>query len=230
MRSVRYGSQVIEYSFLEKQGLKSHYISVERHSGVVLKGRPIAHATADQLILKKARWILDKLEVVKAVHDGEIVTGSRLPYLGKSYYVQVVVDRSSQSVSISFNHSKFIITAKSHAISQEEIQAALQQFYREKATEKITPRLERLSQKTGLSYEGVQFRKMNRRWGSCTGQNRIILNTEAVKLPFSLIDYLLVHELVHTRVKDHSKAFWAELSRHVRNWRTLDARMQEMKM
>jgi predicted metal-dependent hydrolase len=76
----------------------------------------------------------------------------------------------------------------------------------------------------------LQFRKMSKRWGSCTGRNRIIINIEAIKLPFSLIDYLIVHELVHTKVKDHSKAYWALLSRHVRNWKTLDGKMKEMRM
>jgi predicted metal-dependent hydrolase len=230
MRSVQYGSQQIDYSILEKEGLKAHYISVEKHAGVVLKGRPVSAKTADQLILKKAAWILNKLDLVKVNQDNEIVTGSRIPYLGKSYYVQVVVDRSVKAVLVEFNYSKFKITVKSASVAQEEIQSAIREFYKEKAVEKLTPRIQKLSENTGIPYRRVQFRTMNRRWGSCTASNQIILNTEAVKLPYSLIDYLVVHELVHIRIKNHSSAFWAELSKHVRNWRTLDKRMAEMKM
>lgn len=222
MRSVLYGSKLIEYSLLEKQELKSHYISVEKHTGVVLKGRRVSDAIADRLILKKAKWILKKLEIVKPKADGEIVTGSRLAYLGKSYYVQVVIDKTVDKVVVEFNHSKFTVRIKNKSVSQEAITDALEAFYKEKAIEK-------LSQKTGLNYQGLQFRKMNKRWGSCTAKNRIILNTDAIKLPFSLIDYLIIHELVHTKVKDHSKAYWAELSKHVRNWRSLDDRVKEMK-
>jgi predicted metal-dependent hydrolase len=230
MRSVQYGSKQIDYSILEKEGLKSHYISVEKHAGVVLKGRPVSAKTADQLILKKAGWILNKLDLVKVNQDNEIVTGSRIPYLGKSYYVQVVVDRSVKAVLVEFNYSKFKITVKSASVAQEEIQSAIREFYKEKAVEKLTPRIQKLSENTGIPYRRVQFRTMNRRWGSCTASNQITLNTEAVKLPYSLIDYLVVHELVHTRIKNHSSAFWAELSKHVRNWRLLDKRMAEMKM
>jgi predicted metal-dependent hydrolase len=230
MHSVQYGSRVIEYSIQPKEGLKSHYISVEKHSGVVLKGSPVSDVIADKLILKKAKWILDKMEVVGAVKEGDLVTGSRLPYLGKSYYVQVIADRSAGEVAIAFNHSKFIITVKSYAVGQEEIITALQEFYKERAIEKIEPRVEQLSRKTGLAYQGLQFRKMNKRWGSCTGSNRIIINPDAVKLPFSLIDYLIIHELCHTKVKDHSKAFWSELSRHLPRWKELDRRMEDMKM
>jgi predicted metal-dependent hydrolase len=230
MRSVQYGSKRISYSIQEKEGLKSHYISVEKHTGVVLKGKPVSDITADRLILKKARWILNKLEVVKVGDKDEIVTGSRIPYLGKNYYVQVRVDRSVKKVVVEFTHSRFIITVYSQSIKQKDIQEALQQYYQEKANEKIAPRVKKLSQKTGLAFQNLQFRKMAKRWGSCTGNNRIILNTDAVKLPFSLIDYLIIHELCHTKVKDHSKAFWAELSKHVTKWKELDKRMAEMKM
>ena len=230
MRSVQYGSRLIHYTTEETQGLKSHYIAVEKHSGVVLKGRPVPDTIADRLILKKAKWILDKLEVVKAEKEEVIVTGSRIPYLGKSYYAQLVVDPSSEKVTIAFNHSRFTITVKRYDTPQEEITVALHQFYKEKAQEKITPRVEKLSMKTGLTYNGLQFRSMKRRWGSCTGRNKIILNSDAIKLPFTLIDYLIVHELVHTKVKDHSKGFWRELAKHVRNWKELDEKMQGLKM
>jgi predicted metal-dependent hydrolase len=229
MRSVQYGSRIINYSILEKEELKSHYISVEKHSGVILKGKPISHTTADKLILKKAKWILNKLELVKAPTEGDITTGSRIPYLGKSYYVELRNDISVIKPSITFNHSRFIITVDPHT-RQEDILAAIQDFYKQKAAEKITPRVERLSAKTGLSYKDLQYRKMTRRWGSCTPTNRIILNTEAIKLPFTLIDYLIIHELTHTKVKDHSKTFWRELSKHIRNWKSLDDKMKELKM
>lgn len=230
MRSVQYGSSLIEYSLLERQELKSHYIIIEKHAGVVLKGKRVSDAIADRLILKKAKWILNKLELVRPRAEGEIVTGSRISYLGRSYYVQVIIDKTVKAVLIEFNYSKFTITIKDTAVSQEEIADALEEFYKEKAIEKLPARVEKWSQKAGLNYQGLQFRKMNKRWGSCTVQNRIILNTDAMRLPFSLIDYLIVHELVHTKVKDHSKAYWAELSKHIRNWRTLDDRMKEMKM
>ena len=55
MPSVQYGSQLIEYSTLVKDGLKSHYISVQKGDGVVLRGKAIPVEKANQLILKKAK-------------------------------------------------------------------------------------------------------------------------------------------------------------------------------
>lgn len=230
MPSVQYWSRTIDYSFQEREELDAHYISVDRHAGVVLKGKVIPEETANRLILKKARWILGKLELVAANEEDIIVTGSRIAYLGKTFYVQVVINEAVDSVLIAFNHSKFTITIQNAAIAQDAIRAALQDFYKEKAIEKITPRVVKHAQTTGLHYNGLQFRKMNKRWGSCTGTNNIIINIDAVKLSYSLIDYLILHELVHTKVKDHSKAYWAELSKHEPKWKMLDEQMQNMKL
>ena len=71
---------------------------------------------------------------------------------------------------------------------------------------------------------------MEKRWGSCTANNNIIINIDAIKLPWSLIDYLIIHELTHTKIKNHSKDFWAELSKHQPNWKKLDRQMQDMKL
>ncbi|MCK9421840.1 MAG: M48 family metallopeptidase [Bacteroidales bacterium] len=229
MPEARYGDRLIEYSIEERTGLKSHYIVVEKNHGVILKGTPISEEQANKYILKKARWILDKLNLVESVKEGDIVTGSRILYLGKKYYTEVYFNDSISETRIEFNHSRFrIITGGKKA--QKDIQQALDDFFHEKAAEKITPKIEKWSERTGIKYGLLHFRKQTKRWGSCTPRNNIVINTEAIKLPFSLIDYLIVHELCHVKFRNHSKAFWAEVAKYLRNWKELDERMMGMKM
>jgi len=230
MPSVQYGSQIIEYTTLIKGGLKSHYISVQKGDGVVLKGKAIPTEAANQLILKKAKWILDKLELVKSIGDEDIVTGSRIQYLGRKYYMEVFINDSSDEIVIDFTESKFRVSLPHSQHNQEELKQAFENFFREKAREKITPRLRRWSKVTGLEYGELKFMKVEKRWGSCTATNNILINIDAAKLPFSLIDYLIVHELVHTKIKNHSKEFWAEVSKHIPKWKELDAKMYGMKL
>ena len=229
MPEVRYGDKLIEYSFQERNGLKSHYIVVEKNHGVILKGGLVPEAQANKYILKKARWILDRLRLVESVKEGDIVTGSRILYLGKKYYTEVYFNDSISETKIEFNHSRFKITT-SGKNTQSDIQLALDAFFHEKAAGKITPRVEQWSEKTGIKYGLLHFRKQSKRWGSCTPSNNIVINTEAIKLPFSLIDYLIVHELCHVKYKDHSKDFWAEVGKHRRNWKELDEKMMEMRL
>lgn len=230
MYSVQYGNKTIEYSIVEKEGLKSYYISVEKGIGVILKGKPISVEQADKLILKKAKWILDKLDLVSSISDGEIVTGSRIQYLGRKYYVEVILDNNTPKITIDFTESKFKITLPNQLNTQENLQQAFENYFRIKAQEKIEPILKKKSKLTGLEYNNVKFMKLEKRWGSCTPSNTIIININAIKLPFSLIEYLVVHELVHTKIKSHSKEFWAELSKHILNWKELDAEMYGMKL
>ncbi|TKT94149.1 M48 family metallopeptidase [Dyadobacter frigoris] len=229
MRKVKYGSTFIEYSFHENDSLKSHYITVEKNIGVILKGKAIPVEKSDKLILKKARWILDKLDLVSVKEDEKIVTGSRIPYLGRSYYVEVSVQKELKELQIEFNHSKFSILLPSSEVSQSEIKSSIEKFYQERAVEKITPRVKKLAKQTKLEFDGLRFRKLEKSWGNCSGKNIITINPAAVKLPYSLIDYLIVHELCHTKVKDHSKQFWAELSTHVPNWKELNERVERVK-
>jgi predicted metal-dependent hydrolase len=201
MPSVTYGDKIINYTLQEDLNLASHYISVEKRSGVVLKGKPLPLELTDRLILKKAKWILDKLTLVSSTEHADIVTGSRIPYIGKHFYAEVVFSNEAQDCTVSFNHSQFKIILNPQLHGQETILEALEAFYRAKAVEKITSRVKRLSKVLGLPYTALKFRKMEKRWGSCTSNNTIILNYEAIKLPFSLIDYLICHELCHTVVK-----------------------------
>lgn len=230
MPKVAYGSRTIDYTFHESENLKTHYISVQKGEGVVFKGKVVMDAQAQKLILKKAKWILDKLDLVKPIGDDDIVKGSRIQYLGRKYYVDVFKDTDREAIHIEFNESKFKVYFPKDKADQVEIKEAFARYLKAKAKEKITPRVERWSKQTGLTYHQLKFMKLDKRWGSCTPSNNIVINTDAVKLPFSLIDYLIVHELVHTKVKNHSKEFWVELSKHIPNWKELDEKMYGMRM
>ena len=230
MPSVKYGNKKIEYTVQSKEGLKSHYISVQKDSGVVLKGSAISTEKEQALILKKACWILDKLQLVEAIGLDDIVTGSLIQYLGRRYYVEVFTNNELENINIDFTESKFKVSLPSSLNNQEALKLAFEDFFRDKATEKIKPRIKKWSKETGLSFNELKIRKLDKRWGSCTPSNNILINIDAIKLPFSLIDYLIVHELVYTKIKNHSKEFWAELSKHIPNWKELDDKMYGMKM
>ncbi len=83
----------------------------------------------------------------------------------------------------------------------------------EQSCRRIVGRLGELSTQHGLAYSGVTFRHQKSRWGSCNRNNRLSLNLGLALLPPELLDYVLLHELVHTRIKNHGKPFWAELIR-----------------
>ncbi|MBW2171755.1 MAG: M48 family metallopeptidase [Deltaproteobacteria bacterium] len=94
----------------------------------------------------------------------------------------------------------------------------------------LVNRLERLSEQHGFCYNKVSIRNQKTRWGSCSANDDISLNMKLLKLPQELIDYVILHELVHTRIKNHTKAFWRELDRIIGDAKALDARLNDYRM
>ncbi len=98
---------------------------------------------------------------------------------------------------------------------------------REEARAVLTMRLRDLAHRHGFTYNRVFIRAQKTRWGSCSAKNNINLNMRLLLLPGELVDYVLLHELVHTRIKNHGPRFWEELDRYVGDSRSLRHRLKE---
>jgi hypothetical protein len=85
----------------------------------------------------------------------------------------------------------------------------------QKAQKTLMTRLQVLAKKHRFTYGRVSIRDQNTRWGSCSHKNTISLNTKLVALPKDLMDYVILRELVHTRIHSYSSRFWAELDKYV---------------
>ena len=108
------------------------------------------------------------------------------------------------------------ITIISNDFSSEKsmafIDAQLTAIYRFEAKRLLPVRIAELARRNGFSYNKVTIRNNRRNWGSCSSQNNISLNLQMMKLPVHLIDYILLHELAHTKIKNHGPKFWELLN------------------
>jgi predicted metal-dependent hydrolase len=94
------------------------------------------------------------------------------------------------------------------------------------ATKILTARLRHLAELHGFKYDRVSIRNQRTRWGSCSHKNDISLNMKLVMLPEDLTDYVILHELVHTRIHDHSKKFWEECDKYIEDARAAAKRLK----
>lgn len=101
---------------------------------------------------------------------------------------------------------------------------------RSQARKIIVHRLQELATQHGFSFNRVSVRNQRTRWGSCSAQNNLNLNVKMVLLPPELMDYVILHELVHIRVKNHGKKFWEELDKYVGDAKALRRRLNTFKI
>ena len=101
-------------------------------------------------------------------------------------------------------------------------QKPLQHIDELSSREFLINRIAELADKYGFIYKQLSIRNQKTRWGSCSINNNISLNIQLMGLPHKLINYVLLHELVHTLVKNHSVLFWNTLNKYVRNAKNLD--------
>lgn len=102
-----------------------------------------------------------------------------------------------------------------------DLEQADPHFDRAHAKRVLLDRLEQLARVHNFSYNRAFVKNQKTRWGSCSARNNINLNVNLVRLPDELRDYVILHELVHTRHKNHSQAFWRELNRIVGHGKAL---------
>lgn len=99
-----------------------------------------------------------------------------------------------------------------------------------KARGKLAKRLDELAEMHGFAYNRLFLRQQKTRWGSCSAKNNINLNLKLARLSDELLDYVVLHELVHTRVKNHGKKFWAELENLMEDARRLDRELSRYRL
>lgn len=91
---------------------------------------------------------------------------------------------------------------------QDHIRRAIEETWRIEAKRYLPIRTQELAGKHGFSYNRIRVKKAGTRWGSCSSSNNINLNIQLMRLPDTLIDYIILHELVHTVEKNHQSSFW----------------------
>lgn len=143
---------------------------------------------------------------------------------------------------MAFEEAHRIVSAKSgwikrHLLRLEENRQNALEFLKDlpllekrEARKKVIKRLDELALKYGFSYNRVFIRNQKTRWGSCSAKNNINLNIKLARLPDELLDYVIIHELVHTRVKNHGSRFWREMDKILGNAKKVDAKMKPYRL
>jgi len=132
-----------------------------------------------------------------------------------TFPVRVSLRRAQEFLESKLEWVKKTVNQMKEIEPQTAIQPALPKINKNNARITLTTQLKLLADKHKFSYNRVFIRNQKTRWGSCSSKNNINLNINLVRLPQEFQDYVILHELVHTRIKNHSRKFWSELDKYV---------------
>ena len=187
---------------------KSIALIVEPDGRLVVRA-PIRISDGDikHLVKQKERWIRDKQKQVKDKSSQSkpkvYMEGEEFLYLGKSYQLKIVADLNPALVL----SRKFYLSRR--ALPKAE--SVFTEWYREQARAVISERVKLYAARHGFTYRKIRITSARTRWGSCSSMGNLNFTWRLVMAPPEVIDYVVVHELAHLRVNNHSKEFWKQV-------------------
>lgn len=164
----------------------------------------------ESVLREKQKWILGKLDdfARQAENRGlfQQQGRGRVLYCGREYEVEARVEAGS-SPGVAVVENKIVVTVPEGPGGAVERQ--LEQWLRGMARVVINNRIHELNVNLNLCYNRVFIRDQKTRWGSCSHKNNLNFNWRLVMAPPRVLDYVIVHELMHLAEPNHSKKFWA---------------------
>lgn len=207
-----------QYTHIINPKLKHIYLSFDAYGELIIKSPQVSQRRIENLILKKASWIEKSREKLRS-KKGKVVNfsePSELYFMGKAYPL-ILTAHSKKKSTLHFDASSFTLLYSKY--DELLFQKQINHFYKTEAQKYIPESVSRWSKRMGLYPTDIRFRKTKRQWGSCTVKNVLNFNTMMMKLPQDVIQYIIVHELVHIKYKHHQKAFWQELESYLPDYK-----------
>jgi len=193
----------------------------------VVAPRGVGEAMIGHFVHRHREWILHRLAERSAPPGPQAFPPATLefPALGEGYRIHLTGESGRVKVR-RLGHGLLSIDGHAGGGSPEAerhaIQCALLAWLLEHTQTAFEPRLRDLAVWGGFSYRRLQLRLQRTRWGSCSSCGVISLNVCSVFQSPAVVNYLMIHELVHTRYMNHSAAYWREVAAHCKDWRVLD--------
>lgn len=197
----------LEYKIVRSAKRKKLTITVERDKSIVVHApENVSEAMVQQVVEGKRQWLFNKLHHSQKYENEphppgkEVVNGESALYLGREYRIEIT---ETASGAIEFTR-RFLVPAV-HQASRREV---LKDWYVARAKERILPRVRDYARKLGVGFAAATIVDNRYRWGSCTVNDNVSFNWRLIKAPIFVVDYVIVHELVHLLENNHTPRFW----------------------
>lgn len=213
----------IPYALRRSGRRRTIELSVPSSTAVrVIAPRFVPLETIERFIHSRSDWIIKRIQEKRSEEERighkKYETGHDFLFLGQNYPL-IVEKKDYLMTRVSFSGDKWEVRANA-ATTEKMIKNKLVQWYRKQAGEVLGGRVFHYSRVMGLEPQKITVKTQKRLWGSCNHHGRSInLNWTLIMAPLSVIDYVVVHELCHLEVPNHSQRFWRKVAKFMPDYK-----------
>lgn len=227
--SIQFGSATIHFE-VEFRARRHIGITVKPDQRVVVAAPvEIGADLIRERVQRRAFWILRQLDHFERFRPRptprQYINGETFRYLGRQYRLKIV---KGENPSVKLK-GRYLIATTTDTKDRLVVQCLVEAWYSDHARALLHKRLDHCVAnivRFELSRPPLTVRRMSTRWGSCSKAGRILLNPELVKSPIECIDYVIVHELCHLKVMNHSAKYYRLLGSCMPDWRRRKERLE----
>jgi len=196
---------------------KTVALVVERDGSLTVRAPlRLAEVRIRAFVESHADWILNiqaKVRAAPPAPSKHYAEGETFFFLGGQYPLSIV---PHQRPALTFNDKVFRLAQS----SLPRAPAAFERWYKQQASLLLFERVLILARKYGFQYQKIRISSARTRWGSCSSSGTLSFTYRLVMAPLEVVDYVVLHELVHTQVRNHSKTFWNRLGSLMPDYKT----------
>lgn len=192
---------------------KRFSITIKPFDGVIVTVPKLGNYTeAEKIVDDKLDWIEKSLEKIEKVEEKRTVFDENTVFNTKKHSLKIISSVRENTLITIKNGILLINKPSDKNVRDEYIQQAIRkgitETYRMEAKAYVSERINYFAQKFNFKFKKLTIKAITSRWGSCSAVNNINISLYVMQLPNYLIDYIILHELSHTVVKNHGKDFW----------------------
>ncbi len=217
--------QDIQYTVRRSSRAKHMRINARKDKGIeVVLPQRMAFKHVEPFVQQHRHWIAEQVEKLGLNQPVVLPDTVELAAIQETWRIQYEFGTGKTWRSLGRGNN--LLTIRGPDSDTTACIKTMNRWLRKQAQKFLPDLLYDISQRCQLPYKKVTLRTQRSRWGSCSSQGNINLNDRLMLLPFGYVEYVLIHELCHTRHLNHSSDFWSLVSRFSPDYRLLDKQLK----
>lgn len=181
----------------------------------------------NRFVQEKQNWIdkiIQKHNQARLLNkEKKYISGEFFYYLGESFPLEVFFEPNERTGLIFWNKRFYLNAPEDREIKKHFFFL----WYKQKASEYISGRVDFYCHKLKLTARGIRITSAQKRWGSCSEDNNLAFSFRLIMAPPEVIDYVIMHEIMHIREKSHASRFWKLIEEAMPEYKTHRRRLKE---